>query len=187
MAGLGVPLRPGRLTGPWLCAGVCTEPGRTRAAFGQWGELTTMKKVLLASDGSDNSLRAARVLGDFLGAMPTAEVTILYVAHVPRDLQMTDADGHKVLPEIPLDVMMRRAAEPVLAATASALGLPAEQVRSEVQVGEPAEEIVDLARMEQYDLVVVGSRGLAPVKEILLGSVSQRVLHTSPCPVLVVR
>lgn len=146
-----------------------------------------MRKILLASDGSENSLRAARVLGQFVADRPEVEVTVLYVAHVPRDLYMMDIYGNKVIPEIPLDVMMRRAAEPVLAQTIAALGLPEAQVRSEVQVGEPAEEIVDLAKMEGFDLIVVGSRGLGPVKEILMGSVSQRVLHTAPCPVLVVR
>lgn len=146
-----------------------------------------MRKVLLASDGSENSLRAARMLGSLVKDMLEVDVTVLYVAHVPRELYMSDIYGNKVVPEIPLDVMMRRAAEPVIAATTEALGLPGERVHSEVQVGEPAEEIVDLAKMEEFDLVVVGSRGLSPVKEILLGSVSQRVLHTSPCPVLVVR
>lgn len=146
-----------------------------------------MRKVLLATDGSPNSLRAARTLGDMVKDMPEVQVTVVYVAHVPRELNMTDLYGNKIVPEIPLDVMIRRAAEPVLTSTVEALGLPPERVRSEVQVGDPAEEITDLARFEDYDLIVVGSRGLGPVKEILLGSVSNRVLHTAPCPVLVVR
>lgn len=146
-----------------------------------------MRRVLLATDGSQGSLRAARTLGAMLECMPEVEVTVLYVAHVPRELYMTDVYGNKVVPEIPLDVMIRRSAEPILNATIEALGIPRERVRAEVQVGEPAEEITDLARLEDYDLIVVGSRGLGPVKEILLGSVSNRVLHTAPCPVLVVR
>ncbi|HLN61048.1 MAG TPA: universal stress protein, partial [Symbiobacteriaceae bacterium] len=75
----------------------------------------------------------------------------------------------------------------ILRRTLSALGLPEERVATEVQVGEPAEEIVDLARLEGYDLIVMGSRGLNQVKELLVGSVSHRVLHTAPCPVLVAR
>ncbi len=146
-----------------------------------------MKKILLATDGSDGSLHAARVLGEIATGLPEATVTVVYVAHIPRSFNITDELGNKVTPEVPMDVMIRRSAEGILKRTLSALGLPDERVTFEVQVGEPAEEIVDLARLEGFDMIVVGSRGLSPVKELLLGSVSNRVLHTSPCPVLVVR
>jgi nucleotide-binding universal stress UspA family protein len=146
-----------------------------------------MKKILLATDGSDGSLDAARFLGEWIQSQPEAHVTILHVAHVPRSFYITDEYGNKVTPEVPMDVMIRRSAEPIMRKTLSALGLPEERTAVEVQVGEPAEEIVDLARLEGYDVVVMGSRGLSPVKELILGSVSHRVLHTAPCPVLIVR
>lgn len=146
-----------------------------------------MKKVLLATDGSDSSVHAARVLGDLVACQPEVQVTVLHVAHVPRSFYMTDENGNSVTPEVPMDVMIRRSADPIFKRTLSALGLPESQVVTEVQVGEPAEEIVDLARLEAYDLVVLGSRGLSQMKELFLGSVSHRVLHTSPCPVLVAR
>ena len=146
-----------------------------------------MKKVLLATDGSDSSVHAARVLGDLVACQPEVQVTVLHVAHVPRSYYMTDENGNTVTPEVPMDVMIRRSAEPIFKRTLSALGLPESQVVTEVQVGEPAEEIVDLARLEAYDLVVLGSRGLSQMKELFLGSVSHRVLHTSPCPVLIAR
>jgi len=146
-----------------------------------------VKKVLLATDGSEGALKAARMLGELGNRLPDLQVTVLHVAHLPRSFYATDEYGNKVTPEVPMDVMIRRAADPVMKRTLQALGLPEERVATEVQVGEPAEEIVDLARLAGYDLIVVGSRGLSPVKEILLGSVSSRVLHMAPCPVLVVR
>ena len=48
-------------------------------------------------------------------------------------------------------------------------------------------QIADVARREQADLVVVGSRELCGVKELFLGSVFNGVLHHAPCPVLIVR
>lgn len=146
-----------------------------------------MRKVLLASDGSLHSLETARVLGRLLGSMSAARVTVVTVTQMPEDRNMTDVYGNKVALDVPVDVLLRRSAEPVLHATIQALGLPEEQVDTEVQVGDPAEGIIDLAKAEEYDLIVVGSRGLGPVREILLGSVSQKVLHAAPCPVLVVR
>ncbi|MBP2018732.1 nucleotide-binding universal stress UspA family protein [Symbiobacterium terraclitae] len=146
-----------------------------------------MKKILLATDGSDNSLHAARMAGELGAALKDVQVIVLYVAHVPRAYYAVDEFGNKVTPEVPMDVMIRRTGEPILRKTISALGLPEEQVVTEVQVGEPAEEIVDYARLEQVDLIVMGSRGLSPIKELLVGSVSDKVLHTAPCPVLIVR
>lgn len=145
-----------------------------------------MKKVLLATDGSEGSLHAARMAGEMC-CMQETQVIVLYVAHIPRSYYFTDEFGNKVTPEVPMDVMIRRTAEPILRKTLSALGIPEERVITEVQVGEPAEEIVDLARLEHVELIIIGSRGLSPLREMLLGSVSNKVLHTAPCPVLVVR
>lgn len=146
-----------------------------------------MKRVLLATDGSEGSLRGARVLGEILSCMPEAKVIVVHVAHVPRSYYVTDEFGNSVTPEVPMDVMIRRSAETIMRKTLSALGLPEERVMVEVQVGEPAEEIVELARLEDCELIVMGTRGLSPVKELLVGSVSNRVLHTAHCPVLVSR
>jgi nucleotide-binding universal stress UspA family protein len=53
--------------------------------------------------------------------------------------------------------------------------------------GAPAEAVADAAQASDVDLVIVGSRGLGAVKRALLGSVSDRLLHICPKPVLVVR
>lgn len=53
--------------------------------------------------------------------------------------------------------------------------------------GHPSEEIVAHARKLHCELIVMGSRGLSPVEEIVLGSVSDRVLRRAPCAVTIVR
>ena len=50
----------------------------------------------------------------------------------------------------------------------------------------PAHRIADVAAQEQADLIVVGTRGHTPLGGLLLGSVTQRLLHLAPCPVLAV-
>jgi Universal stress protein family. len=146
-----------------------------------------LKRILVATDGSDSSLHAARIAGELCAGRDDAQVFVLFVAHVPRSYYATDEFGNKVTPEVPMDVMIRRTGESILRKTVSALGLPEDRVVTEVQVGEPAEEIVDFARLEHIDLIVMGSRGLSPIKELLLGSVSDKVLRTAPCPVLIAR
>jgi nucleotide-binding universal stress UspA family protein len=54
-------------------------------------------------------------------------------------------------------------------------------------VGEAAAEIVRIARESGADLIVLGARGLNPLKRLVLGSVSTKVLHDAPCDVLVVK
>ena len=51
----------------------------------------------------------------------------------------------------------------------------------------PSVEICKFAESEKIDLIVMGSRGLSEIKELLIGSVSSEVLHHAPCPVTIIR
>jgi len=53
--------------------------------------------------------------------------------------------------------------------------------------GSPGPKICELARLEKSEMVVMGSRGRTDLQGLLLGSVAHQVLHSAPCPVLVVR
>jgi nucleotide-binding universal stress UspA family protein len=66
----------------------------------------------------------------------------------------------------------------------AARGLSASWV---VMRGQPADAIVDIARSEACDLIVLGSRGLGALEGALLGSVSEAVADRAPCPVLIAR
>lgn len=56
-----------------------------------------------------------------------------------------------------------------------------------LKLGDYAQVIIDTASENNYDLIVMGSRGLSVFKELLLGSVSFKVMHHAKCPVMVVR
>ena len=56
-----------------------------------------------------------------------------------------------------------------------------------VEIGSPAETIVDVCEREKYNLIIMGSRGLGAIQQIFMGSVSQYVLSHAPCPVMIAR
>jgi len=55
-----------------------------------------------------------------------------------------------------------------------------------ILIGEPYKEIVSNAAENDMDLIIMGARGLGLIEGILLGSVTDAVLRSSPCPVIIV-
>ena len=53
--------------------------------------------------------------------------------------------------------------------------------------GDPAIEIVDVAKDSGFDVIVIGHKGSGMVSERVLGSISEKVAHLAPCPVVIVR
>jgi len=72
------------------------------------------------------------------------------------------------------------------AARARAEDAGARHVTARTCVGDYADEILDVAKAEEASMIVMGRRGLGRVREALLGSVSQKVLHHAPCTVVIV-
>jgi nucleotide-binding universal stress UspA family protein len=136
-------------------------------------------KILLATDGSDNALRAARQVAQMVSKQP-AKVTLLSAAYVPstyRDdvnenlIESFNQDARQVLQftkeifdeqKLPCDTKL-------------ALDL------------HPAEAILQEAKSGEYDLIVMGTRGLSAREAKKLGSVSQEVVQRAECAVLLVR
>jgi len=56
-----------------------------------------------------------------------------------------------------------------------------------VHYGDPAEQIIDFAEKRPCDLIILGCRGFGPLRGIIIGSVSQKVLYSTQCPVLIVK
>ncbi|MBP2018298.1 nucleotide-binding universal stress UspA family protein [Symbiobacterium terraclitae] len=144
-----------------------------------------MTKVLLATDGSAHSVRAAQALRALAGKDPSVHVTVFHVVPLP-DIPNPAAAG-AYLPAAPApDTYAEVQASRALTVTVAALGLPPDRVRQYHVIGVPGEAILAEARQGKYDLIVVGRRGLSPLRELFLGSVSQAVLHGASCPVLIV-
>jgi nucleotide-binding universal stress UspA family protein len=140
-------------------------------------------KTLLAVDGSDNSYEAVRALKYLSRA---DQLILLHALNVPRPAYPM------MMPEVAdelynsLERSMREDGERLLDRVQSLLPLHAGPSAKRLEVGSPAEIIVTMAEQEHVDLIVMGARGVGPVKERLLGSVSHRILTLAPCAKLIV-
>ncbi len=139
-----------------------------------------MRRILVAVDGSDPSQKAAQLAAD-IAARFGAKLTLAYV--VPRLLLPPDVYG---LTLADVEREHRAYAEKLVADALVRLGEPGVATDTQVLFGSPAETLADAALAADVDLVVVGSRGRGAVVRTLLGSVSDRIVHISPKPVLVV-
>jgi len=144
-----------------------------------------MPKALLATDASDASMRAAKSLGELVGHHPEWEVTVLHVVPLPEALTAAAAGAPLTLPGR-IDEYIQTRLQDVLRSTVEALNMPMEQVKTIHVIAIPGEAILHEAKQGHYDLIVMGRRGISHLREVLLGSVSQAVLHGAHCPVLLV-
>ena len=140
-------------------------------------------KTLLAVDGSDNSYEAVHALKYFSRA---EQLTLLHALNVPRPaypmlLPELAAEQYKSFEQI-----MREDGERLLDRIQSLLPIHAGPSTKHLRIGSPAQVIVSMAEEQKADLIVMGARGLGPIKEWLLGSVSHRVLTLASCATLIV-
>jgi nucleotide-binding universal stress UspA family protein len=146
-------------------------------------------RALLATDGSPGAERATAWLEDFVGAQPECQVIVMHVVR-PLVYWFVPLPGTApVRAQTPaMQELARRAVadgeELVARVAAGFSGRCA--VTTLVLEGDPARELTRAAESESANVIVIGRRGLGPIGELLLGSVTQRVLHSSKVPVLVV-
>lgn len=136
------------------------------------------KKILVATDGSDNALRAVKAGKDLADRMK-AEVTLAYAAYIPT---MYSVD---ITPEI--KDALREDGRRILSISAALFKDSGIEPKTRLLFDEKAEDgILRLVAEEDYDLVIVGSRGLDEARRKAMGSTSMRIVEDATCPVLVV-
>ncbi len=136
------------------------------------------KKILVAVDGSENSMRAASVARDMAGCM-NSEITLVYAAYIPT---MYSVD---INPEVK-DALHEDGRKILNAAAREFKGSGVEPKERLVFDERADEAIMRLVKDETFDLVVIGSRGLHAKEVKALGSTSMRVMDNVSCPVLLV-
>jgi nucleotide-binding universal stress UspA family protein len=134
-------------------------------------------KILLAVDGSDHSYEAVRALKYLARA---EELHVLHVLDVPTPAypMMMPEVAHELYETVERN--MREDGTRLLERIESLLPMGAGPVTKHLVVGSPAEQIVSLAEQQKVDILLLGTRGLGPIKERLIGSVAHRVLTFAP-------
>jgi nucleotide-binding universal stress UspA family protein len=137
------------------------------------------EKILVAVDGSDHSLKAAKLAGDLARlSSGTLRVVTVY-EEVPSYL------GEPNLSQ--MIAMRSKKAEEVVDKAIKQIGEIPGACETEILSGDPAESILQVVDAFDIDLIIMGTRGQGSIKSLLLGSQSHKVLSAAPCPVLVVR
>jgi nucleotide-binding universal stress UspA family protein len=143
--------------------------------------LEEARKILIPTDGSDYSVRAAEY-GVSVAKLLGAEVTVVYVVDtVALDQISRVADRDSMERELKADG--ERYVKYILG-VAKKEGVTASSLLAK---GRPFEQIVHLAKGLKMDLIVMGTYGRRGAERILIGSVAERVIEYASCPVLVVK
>jgi nucleotide-binding universal stress UspA family protein len=137
------------------------------------------ERILLAVDGSEHAVHAAKVAADLARCMK-AELRIL-VVYAPIPPYLGEPNMQQAI-NARLDE-----SQAILQKAVEALGDIPGEIHTEVLEGDAAETIIQVAKVRNSDLIVMGSRGLGRLAGLLLGGTSQKVVSHAPCPVLIVR
>lgn len=134
--------------------------------------------ILLAYDGSEHSRRAAQIASQLARQQPRPGLWAVVVADPIPEL------GE---PHFSHLIAKRKTAAQLTVNEAKQLIGDDVEVRQEILFGSAAESVITVAETRNCDLIVIGSRGLGPLRTLLLGSQAQKVISMAPCPVLVVK
>ncbi|MFZ0183637.1 MAG: universal stress protein [Nitrosotalea sp.] len=137
-----------------------------------------IKKILVPMDGSKSSFSALDE-AIYMASQFDAQITVLYVLHVAYDNPdlVNTPETRKLLKKV--TEFLENAEKQVIKNKIS--------FKKETLFGQESKKIIDFSQKEKFDLIVMGSRGLGPVKRMILGSVASSVVIKSKIPVLVVK
>jgi nucleotide-binding universal stress UspA family protein len=144
-----------------------------------------IKRVMIATDGSDTSKKAT-VIGIDIARQAKGTVIAVYVMDISR---LSHLPGYATLPGLK---------EKILALMEDEGRQAIEFVQNRAQImsvsclkiiaqGNPAEELLKAAREQEADIIVMGKIGRTAVEKFLLGSVAEKVVFQSTIPVLLIK
>jgi nucleotide-binding universal stress UspA family protein len=151
-----------------------------------------IQKILVAVDGSENSIRALDFALEFserynatLTVVNVSESSTVAAAPSPQIAAYSGDSGSMVIMERDMRKFHEEILDKALAYAKKAH--PGLSVTTILREGDPALEIAALAKDGDFDVVVVGHRGTGKISELFLGNISERLAHMLSCTVVIVR
>jgi nucleotide-binding universal stress UspA family protein len=141
--------------------------------------------ILVCCDGSETSLQAAQAAVSIARRHP-CRVTLLYVLNLQVVLHPSIGIWAGAAGPREVAHCQQRAREIVEQPAAKSFCDADVPYEWRFEIGNPVDKIVEIAKKQEADLIVIGTRGQGGWKRLLLGSVSASVLHHAPCSVLLV-
>jgi len=145
-----------------------------------WKGDTIFDHILLAMDGSESALQAAKAAGDLARAVQTKELQIV-IAHEPVPSYSGGPHTYNTINADP------DTAQDLVQVAEDAVGSVPAAVHSELIEGQITETVINMAKTRRSDLIIMGAQGLGRLAGALLGINAQRIVSEAPCPVLIVR
>jgi len=144
-----------------------------------------MKKILVPVDGSVASQKAAEKAVE-VAKMFNSEITFIHIVYLP-DISMHSKYGFYYQADLnKLNEDIVENGKKLLDEFVGKIDCEGIGCHKSVVSGQPYEEILSAATRGDFDLIVMGRRGFSKIERFFIGSVTQRVISDSPCPVFVV-
>ena len=141
-----------------------------------------LSKILVPVDGSENSFRALEQAIFLSIKIQEAQITVLYII---EDLPSLYIYSPKIIEKLRADYKSEYTK--ILERCKEIAKKNKININTVLLEGDPASKITGYSEMEKFDLIIIGSRGMGKFKEVIIGSVSNKVLHHAKCSVMLVR
>jgi len=151
------------------------------------------KKILVPLDGSEESLKALDVAVE-IAVKFKGELTLIHAysvagvtAYLPEPSVTVGVPVMSASDVSKLVEAARGAGKKILDEGKKRIKVSGVEVHMLLEEGHPVHEIVRAAQDGKFELIVMGARGLSHIRELLLGGVSDAIMHHAACPVLIVK
>ncbi|MCC7252511.1 universal stress protein [Hyphomicrobium sp.] len=142
-----------------------------------------MRKLLVPFDNSENAVRALEYVLRLAKEKGPLDVTVVHVHEPPIDYGRVAA----YLPADKIEELQRQHSEELLkpaAEMAKAVGVP---VTCKILIGDVANSIVECAESAGCDGILMGTRGMSAIGNLVMGSVATKVIHLTKLPVTLIK
>lgn len=141
-------------------------------------------KVIVAIDGSTSSRHAVQALAHLA---PPAELVLVHALNLPDFNYAMISPDLRAEVQADMEAKLRKNGEGILIQAKEELPADFSRVQEIHRIGHPVDVILETARSSKSHLIILGARGLGPVKELVVGSTSHRVLMHAPCSAMIIK